>query len=126
MGDRNKRIDVKDSILLSISEIVGVHKDYDDFDDQLIIHTNTVLQLLVQKGIGKEGVFVQNDQLTWNDFLKDHQVNVRCVISWAGLKVKSLFDPPSNPTLANALNESLKELEWMFYITENYIGEIEG
>lgn len=114
------------SILNSIKEIIGVHPEYDDFDNQLILHINTVLQLLVQKGIGKEGVFITDGNTTWSDFLLERQVNVRCIISWAGLKVKMLFDPPANSVLKQSYDENLKELEWMFYITENYVGEIEG
>lgn len=113
-----------DSILLSVKKVVGIHSEYDDFDDNLIIFTNTVLSYLVQMGIGREGVFVEDDLLTWDQFLTTKQVNLRAVATYTGLKVKLLFDPPQNSNLTQAIEKAIDEAQWRIYITENYVGEI--
>lgn len=112
------------SILDDVKKIIGVHSTDDDFDQDIIIDINTVLFALNQMGIGKEGYMVKDVQDTWADFIKPNEVNLFALKTWVGLKVKSIFDPPTSAVLAEALEKSIKEYEWRMYITENYVGEI--
>ena len=41
-----------DSILTSIKKLLGIAEDYEHFDQDLIIHMNSVLSVLTQLGVG--------------------------------------------------------------------------
>lgn len=113
-----------DSILESVKKILGLGEGYKAFNEDLIIHINTVLGILNQMGIGNDGFYISGPSETWGEFLTNTQLNLHAVKTWTALKVRLLFDPPNSGTLMEAINANLKELEWRIYITENYIGEI--
>lgn len=113
-----------DSILNSVKKILGISEKNKDFDQDIIIHINTVLFILWQMGIAKEPASVFDPSTTWGDILTEDQLNLHAVKTWVALKVRMLFDPPTSSILAEAINSNLKELEWRIYITENYVGEI--
>lgn len=116
---------MNDSVLDSVKKIIGISASNTDFDQDLIIHLNTVLFILSQMGIVKTDNFEVTDNTSkWSDILSSDQFNLFAVKSWTALKVRMLFDPPTSSILAEAINTNLKELEWRIYITENYIGEI--
>ena len=119
-----EEIIMDESILVSIKKILGISYEYDVFDQDLIIHINTVLMILNQMGIGKNGFMIHDDSSTWRDFLGDANLNMNAVITWTALKVRMIFDPPITSAIAEAINSNLRELEWRIYITENYVGEI--
>ena len=117
---------MNESILTSVKKLVGgITADYDAFDQDIIIHINTVLGILIQMGIGTPGVFITDATTTWQDFLnEDDLINLPAVKSWVALKVRMIFDPPTTSSVSEAMKETLKELEWRIYIAKNYIGEI--
>ena len=41
-----------ESILTSIKKLLGIPEDYTAFDDQIIIHINSVFMILNQLGVG--------------------------------------------------------------------------
>lgn len=105
-----------DSILLSIKKMIGVPKDYDVFDPDIIIHINTVFDSLNQMGVGpEEGFSISDSSTEWSEFLTFGK-NSEMVKTYIYLKVRMLFDPPSNGTLSNVLSEQIKEYEWRLLI----------
>ncbi len=105
-----------ESILLSIKKLLGVDSEYTDFDMDIIIHINTILSNLVQIGIGpKDGFSITDENSTWSDFIGD-DVRLEQVKSYVYLKVRLLFDPPTNSTLIDSINKNARELEWRLYI----------
>lgn len=109
-----------DSILTSIKKVLGIEEEYEHFDVDLIMSINTVLSILTQMGIGpKNGFSITSKLETWEDFLGDKLPNLQMVKSYVEKKVKLMFDPPQSSTLVNVMNETIKELEWRIYITEN-------
>lgn len=114
-----------ESILDSVKKLLGVARCNADFDQDIIIHINSVLFILSQMGIVKTEDFeVTDESKSWSDILTSDQFNLFALKTWVGLKVRMLFDPPASSILAEAINSNIKELEWRIYITENYIGEI--
>jgi len=105
-----------DSILLSIKKMIGVPKDYDVFDPDIIIHINTVFDSLNQMGVGpEEGFSISDSSTEWSEFLTFGK-NSEMVKTYMYLKVRMLFDPPSNGTLSTVLSEQIKEYEWRLLI----------
>lgn len=107
----------KDSILDSVKKMLGVSQEYDVFDADIIIHINTVLSNLIQMGVGpKQGFGINGKDAVWTDFI--NKANLEQIKSYVYLKVRLLFDPPSNGTLLESMNNTAKELEYRLYIEE--------
>lgn len=101
-----------ESILTSIKQLLGIEEDYDCFDGDIALHINTALATLTQLGVGpKEGFFIDNSSATWDDFIpNDPKLNQ--VKTLVYLRVKLVFDPPTNASLLTALTNLATELEW--------------
>lgn len=100
------------SILLSIKKVLGLEPDYDVFDQDVILHINSVFSTLAQLGIGPKGGFmIEDDEAQWSTFLKD-DMEYNAVKTYIYLRVRLLFDPPQTGYLVDAVKEQIKELEW--------------
>jgi hypothetical protein len=101
-----------DSILGTIKKSLGIEDAFDGFDNDIILGINTALMSLNQIGIGPtEGYSITDSTQTWTDFLGD-STNVEAVKSHIGLKVRLLFDPPTNSFLIEAIKNQITEIEW--------------
>lgn len=102
-----------ESILTSIKKLLGITEEYTHFDQDIIMHINTVLVTLNQLGVGPaEGFIVVDAEDTWNDFLGDSMLLQGNVISFVYLSVKMLFDPSLSSSVLAATERQIKELEW--------------
>ena len=101
-----------ESILTSIKLLLGIKEEYEYFDDQLIMHINSVFFILTQLGVGpSEGFSIEDKFATWNEFLPDEQ-NLEAVKSYVHLKDKLLFDPPMSTAVTESINRLISELEF--------------
>ena len=101
-----------ESILTSIKKLLGMTEDYTAYDDQIIIHVNSVFMILTQLGIGPEdGFTIKDKEAIWNDFVTC-DTKLELVKSYVYLKVKLLFDPPSNSSVIESINRQINEFEW--------------
>lgn len=116
---------MNDSILTSIKKLLGINEEYEHFDQDIIIHINSVFMTLKQIGIGpSEGFMIRDKSSTWNDFLNtgasvirfDGRQNVKMDLgalqSYVYIKVKLIFDPPPNSFTIESLNKVANEYEW--------------
>ena len=102
-----------DSILTSIKKLLGPEEDYEHFDVDIIIHINTAFAILTQLGIGPaEGFKIQDSTAIWEDFISEDSKEFESVKTYIYLKVKLVFDPPSNSTVIQSMENTIKELEW--------------
>lgn len=102
-----------ESILTSIKKLLLLGEDYTPFDNDIIMHINTVFMTLTQLGVGpSEGFYIEDDQAEWVDFIPDLN-KLQAVKTYIFLRVKILFDPTSlgSATLA-AYERQIQELEW--------------
>ena len=101
-----------ESILTSIKKLLGIAEEYTQFDDDIIIHINSVFLNLTQLGVGpSEGFLIEDDTATWDDFIGDSN-QLQAVKSYVYLKVKLLFDPPLSSSVTESMNRMISELEW--------------
>lgn len=99
------------SILTSIKKLLGIAADYTDFDTDIIMHINSVFLVLKQLGVGPhEGFQIQDDTAVWTDFIAAD--NIGLVKSYMYLKVRLMFDPPTNAALLDAMKSQIAEFEW--------------
>lgn len=103
---------MNESILETVAKAVGIREGYDHFNDELIMHINTVLMGLRQIGVGPAEPFLIADSTsTWSNFLGDDK-NFEAVKTYVCLRVRMLFDPPTSSTLADAMKNQIAEWEW--------------
>ena len=101
-----------DSILTSIKKLLGIDKAYNHFDNDIIIHINSVFLDLAQIGVGpEEGFSIEDDLDTWDDFIPNNP-KLEAVKTLMYLKVKLIFDPPLSSTVIEAMNRQIDRLEW--------------
>lgn len=102
-----------ESILTSIKKLLGIAEEYTQFDDDIIMHINSVFMTLTQLGVGpSEGFSIEDDSAYWSDFIPDLN-KLQAVKTYIYLKVRLVFDPTSlgSATLA-AYERQIQELEW--------------
>ena len=101
-----------DSILTSIKKLLGIAEEYTQFDEDIIMHINTVFLNLTQLGVGpEEGFAIEDDVASWEDFINDN-TQLQAVKTYVYLKVKLLFDPPLSSSVIESMNRMIAELEW--------------
>lgn len=107
-----------ESILTSIKKLLGIEEEYEHFDEQLIMHINSVFTILTQLGVGpSKGFSIQDAEATWMDFLPEEFSNLEAVKSFIHLKVKLMFDPPSGSAHIEAIQRVVNELEWRINVS---------
>lgn len=102
-----------DSILNSIKKTLGIEEDCEDFDEELIIHINSVFIIVNQIGIPKkvDTVMIDSKENKWEDFFDDNKI-ISLLKSYVYMKVRLLFDPPTNSSLLESMKSSINEYEW--------------
>lgn len=104
-----------DYILASIKKLLGIQPEYKAFDDDIIIHINTVFMILNQLGVGPtEGFSISHGHEKWSDYCTAQNENA--VRTFVYLKVRLMFDPPTSSALMDSINNMLAELEWRLYL----------
>jgi hypothetical protein len=103
---------MSNSILTSTKKVLGIDADYDAFDDDIIMHINSVFFTLNQLGVGPTaGYMIEDATETWDAFI-GNDPNLNAIKTYVYLRVRLLFDPPTTSYVITALNEQVKELEW--------------
>lgn len=114
--------DVKDSILLSIKQMLGgLDPTYDSaFDADIIMNINTSLATLTQLGVGpSSGFAIEDDTATWEDFIgTDDRLNM--IKTFVYCDVKATFDPPRMSFVLDALQKKREELLWRLNVQAEY------
>lgn len=101
-----------DSILTSIKKLLGIDEEYGAFDQDVIMHINSVFSILTQLGVGpKSGFSILDKSSKWKDFIKENGM-LELVKSYMYLKVRLMFDPPSSSALIDSMNRMINEYEW--------------
>ena len=100
------------NILKTIKKMLGIVDEDTHFDLDITVCINSAFSVLTQLGVGPEtGFSVKTGEETWSDFLGDATL-LDNVISYTHLRVRTLFDPPSNASLLEAFEKLIKEYEW--------------
>ena len=112
-GDQVK---VEDSILLSIKKLLGMDPiEFTQYDTDLIIHINTIIEFLNQLGVDiPEGFKINDENALWSEYLNKPEYNdiKDSIKNYIYLRVRLVFDPSTNSSLLNSINDTIKELEW--------------
>jgi hypothetical protein len=100
------------SILDSTKKTLGIDAAYHAFDDDIIMHINSVFVTLAQLGIGPmNGFQIESEVETWDLFIGVDKL-LNSVKTYVYLRVRLLFDPPATSYLIESLNQQRQEMEW--------------
>ena len=102
---------MKESILLSVKKILNIGEDYKAFDQDVLMHINSVLSILYQLGVGDKPFKIKGESETWEDFISDEE-NIEEVRTYVCLRVRLMFDPPQSSAVITSYENMIKELEW--------------
>lgn len=103
---------MEESILNTIKQMLGIEKDYNVFDVDVIVGINSAFYTLRQLGVGpREGYTVTGADETWLDFLDDQSL-LSEVKTYTYLKTRLQFDPPTNSFLTQSIEKQITEAEW--------------
>lgn len=106
-----------DSILYSIKKLLGLDKNYEVFDEDVIMNINRVFSTLKQIGVKSEvPLLITSMTDKWGDLFGDDQELISLIKMYTYMKVRIVFDPPSNSFVLTSLNEQIAETEWRIHI----------
>jgi hypothetical protein len=106
-----------ESILTSIKKDLGLTKEDESFDPEIVQHINSALFVLNQNGVGPdEGFSITGSAETWTDFIGDAPNNMEAVKTYVYLSVKLDFDPPEGSARLAAMERRKQEYEWRLNI----------
>ena len=101
-----------DSIFSSVKKVVGLLGDDGSFDEDILLHINSVVSTLRQLGLSIPADFyVRDDVQTWQDLLGVFR-DLDLVKSYMTMKVRLMFDPPASSFGLASMTETVKEFEW--------------
>lgn len=100
------------SIFNSVKKVVGLLGDDGSFDEDILLHINSVVSTLRQLGLSIPADFyVEDDVQTWQNLLGEFR-DLDLVKSYMAMKVRLMFDPPSSSFGLASMTEMVTELEW--------------
>lgn len=87
-------------------------EEYTHFDQDILIHINSAFMSLRQIGVGSvEGFYIEDATSLWSDFIAD-MTKYASIKTYIYLKVRLIFDPPTNSTHLQQLKDELAEVTW--------------
>jgi hypothetical protein len=118
-----KRRIIVESILTSIKKLLGIAEEDTNFDQDLIMHINSVFMILTQLGVGpSKGFSIKDENDVWSDFIPE-QSSLEAVKTYVYMKVRLMFDPPLSSAVVDAINRNISELEWRLNVGAENGGE---
>ena len=113
---------MNESILTSTKKRLGLTEDNEQFDEDVIMDINTVLNILTQMGVGpQEGFFIVDKNSKWDDFLQNDSPLLQMAKTYVFLRVKLLFDSVTTPqSVIEVMTRQYQDLEWRIHDYINY------
>jgi hypothetical protein len=105
-----------DSILITIKKMLGIQDEDKFFDQDIIVHINSVLNILYQVGVNSmdKPFSISGASESWSDFWSDSET-LPMVKTYIYLRVKLIFDPPASSAVQEAIKQECSELIWRIY-----------
>lgn len=125
MPEPTARID--NSILHDVKQMVGQEWDDTTYDLDIMTHINSVFLDLHQIVVGLPDDFSIMDASTlWDAYLGDIK-NLSAIKSYIFIRVRLLFDPPTNGFLVTSLEKQADRMEWRLMVeTDPPLSTVQG
>lgn len=100
-----------DSVLNSVKKLLGIPKESVSFDQDILMNINAAIFTLTQIGVVSKDGYVVDENSTYHDFLNDEGI-IQQVKMYLYYKTRIGFDPPTNVSVLQTLQEMIQEAEW--------------
>lgn len=118
---------MENGILTSVKKLLGIAEEYKHFDEDIIVHINSVFMILTQLGVGpSEGFSINDESAVWTDFIGEDNKNFQSVKTYVYMKVKLIFDSPLSSAVLESMNRTISELEWRLNVAADTINSTGG
>lgn len=112
------------SILSSVKKVLGISEEYMVFDEDIILHINSVFSTLQQLGVGPvEGFEIEDKEMFWSSYVTDPTMNIVKTYMYDMVRVR--FDPPTTGHANSAIQDRIKESEWRLNVFAERNGRYE-
>ncbi len=98
-------------IFYDMKKLLGIEIIYDSFDDDILIHMNSVVGILEQLGAGPRPRRMLDTSTTWDEYGIEDPMLLGMIKTYMGMKIRSIFDPPTGAA-AEASTRLISEYEW--------------
>lgn len=118
-----------ESIISSIKGYVGISDVDTAFDQDIVLHINTAFSTLYQLGVGKGSPYriASDEKSSWTELFSDYPNCIDFIKEYTFLRVRLLFDPPTNSYIMDSLKQTIQEMEYRLLMElEGYINEDES
>lgn len=103
---------VTDSILDDTKKVLNIPSESPVFDQDIILHVNSVFSTLKQLGVGPDdGFMISDNTATWASYIEGKN-GLNMVKTYIYLRVRLIFDPPSTGFVTDSFKSQISELEW--------------
>lgn len=116
----------EDEILNSVKDYVGVSSQDTAFDQEILLHINLAFSTLFEIGVGSSTpIKLEEKDTKWLDLFSDYESCLGFIKEYTYMKVRVLFDPPTNSSVFDSMKSLITELEWRIqtYIEDFYTEE---
>lgn len=112
---------ITNSIMLTVKKMLGIAEEYHAFDLDIITNINAVFLTLNQLGVGPKYPFaITGPETQWEDFLGEYSQILQGIQTYIYMRVRLMFDPPTNSFLVDSLKKHIDEMEWRFMTQVDY------
>lgn len=112
---------ITNSILLTVKKMLGISEEYHAFDLDIITNINAIFFTLNQLGVGPKYPFaITGPETQWEDFLSEQDELLKGIQTYAYMRVRLMFDPPTNSFLVDSMQKQIEEMEWRFMTQIDY------
>ena len=107
-------------VLDTIKKMLGIESTCTEFDTDILVYINSASFKLFSLGIPKSvtSPVVATSQTEWSSFIGT-SADLESIKEFVYLYTKLIFDPPTNSTALESMNNIFKELEWRLHINED-------
>lgn len=106
---------MEESILDTIKHLLGIEKDQNAFDNEIIYNINSAFMDLYQIGFGDKPFVLEDGSEEWSDAIENSNF-FESVKMYVFQKTKISFDPPTSSFVLDSINKQLQEIEWRLNI----------
>lgn len=117
---------MEENILDSIKDMLGINKEDEAFDNDVLVNINSAFSTLYQIGVGYgHHYFLLNGSETWDDVFIETDV-IDFIKLYTFMKVKIVFDPPTNSSVLQAFIDQMKEIEYRILLEADPANYFDG
>lgn len=103
---------MEENILESIKDLLGINKEDEAFNNDILVNINASFSTLYQLGVGSEDHYVViTGEETWDEVFSEKDL-IDLIKLYTYMKVRIVFDPPTNSSILQSFNEQMKETEY--------------